>query len=446
VKGGLSVKSHNRARLMLALAMTVFGTIPLFVRHIPVTSAELALYRAVLASLFLGIGLPVTGKLSGKIPEKGTGKKALLLLFLSGAAMGINWILLFQSYRYTTVTVSTLSYYFAPVIVTVVSPVLFRERMTSRQIFCSVMAALGLVLVVLSDSGDGGASSHITGILYGLGAAVFYAAVVILNKFIRSTDGIRRTFFQFISAVIVLVPYVAVTEGLRIPVLDGTGLVCLLVVGLVHTGLTYCLYFSAVKEMSGQEASILSYLDPLTAVVLSAAVLGEKMTLPGIAGGLMILGFTFWNELGGAGKRERPWRSVIKTALYWIWHLSWGIIQTTAGFILFVICSAKGGKHRIYRGAVVTSWKKPESASVGPFLFLSDSLAGGYYERVLAHEFGHSVQSLILGPLYLPAVGLPSYLWCNLRYFRFLRQRTGRSYYSVYPENWADRLGGVKGE
>lgn len=132
---------------------------------------------------------------------------------------------------------------------------------------------------------------------------------------------------------------------------------------------------------------------------------------------------------------------MIKIVLYWLWQLSWGGIQTLAGLILFLICSLAGGSHLFYKGAVVTTWKKPTSASVGPFLFLSESLKGASCDRVLAHEYGHSIQSLILGPLYLFAVGVPSFLWCNLPYFRRMRQKTGKSYYSVYPENWADRLG-----
>ena len=134
---------------------------------------------------------------------------------------------------------------------------------------------------------------------------------------------------------------------------------------------------------------------------------------------------------------------MIKIILYWLWQLSWGFIQTAAGFIMFLLCSLSGENHSFYKGAVVTGWKKPTSASVGPFLFLSESLRGASYDRVLAHEYGHSLQSLILGPLYLFAVGVPSFIWCNLPYFQRMRKTKGKSYYSVYPENWADRLGKI---
>jgi len=112
-------------RAMLIAAMTVFGTLGPFVRNIPVASGELALYRAVLAALLLGSFFLLTGQ---KIHLKAI-RKELPLLLLSGAAMGFNWILLFEAYKYTTVSVATLSYYFAPVIVTAVCPVLFKEKM-----------------------------------------------------------------------------------------------------------------------------------------------------------------------------------------------------------------------------------------------------------------------------------------------------------------------------
>ena len=287
--------THNRARAMMAFAGFVFGTLALFTRNIAVASSELALYRAVLASLLLGGYL----LLSRQKVDFASIKKQLPLLLLSGAAMGFNWILLFEAYRYTTVAVATLSYYFASVIVTVACPILFRERLTKKQILCFAMSTLGLVLITgIGDLSAG--SAHGKGILFGLGAASLYATVVLLNKFIRGVGDIPRCLFQFLSAILVLTPYVAMTSGFHPGVLDGTGWVCLLVVGLFHTGVTYCLYFSALKDLSGQEASILSYVDPLVAVLISVLVLGESMTPVQMLGGALILGFTLWNETSGS--------------------------------------------------------------------------------------------------------------------------------------------------
>lgn len=279
-------------RAMLIAAMTVFGTLGLFVRHIPVSSGELALYRAILAAAMLGGYFLITRQ---KMGAKNLGRE-LVLLLASGGAMGFNWILLFEAYKYTTVSVATLSYYFAPVIVTALCPLLFREKMGAKQWICFAMSTLGIVLI--TGIGDLGSGSHLKGILFGLGAAAFYATVILLNKFIKGVAGIQRTFLQFLAAIAVLVPYVLCTDGIHPEVLDGMGWVNLLIVGMIHTGVTYCLYFSALKELPGQEAAILSYIDPLVAVLISVFVLGESMTVPQIIGGVLILGFTLWNEVG----------------------------------------------------------------------------------------------------------------------------------------------------
>ena len=285
------MKKLLNPRLMLVLSMAIFGTLGPFVRNIPVSSGELALYRAVLAAVLIAVFLAVTGQ---KIPFASIRKEVPLLL-ASGIAMGINWILLFEAYKYTTVSAATLSYYFAPVIVTVVCPILFREKLTGRQILCFVMSTAGLVLI--TGIGDMGNGKDLIGILFGLGAAVFYASVILLNKFIRNVEGIHRTFLQFVAAVVVLLPYVLLSGGITIGTLGGIGWVNLLIVGLIHTGVTYCMYFSSLKELPGQKAAILSYIDPLVAVLVSVTVLGETMTIWQGIGGILILGFTLWNEI-----------------------------------------------------------------------------------------------------------------------------------------------------
>lgn len=280
------------SRLMLIASMVIFGTIGLFRRNIDISSGELAFYRAVLAAVFIGIFLLITGN---RIPF-GKIKKQLPILIISGIAMAFNWILLFEAYNYTTVSAATLSYYFAPVIVTVLCPFLFKEKMGIKQWICFIMSTVGIVLITGTGSSEAG-NNHFLGIAFGLGAACLYATVIILNKFTKDVDGIHRTFIQFVSAVAALLPYVFMTDGINIHTLDMKGLALLLTVGIVHTGITYCMYFSSLKDLSGQKAAILSYIDPLVAVVCSVTVLHEEIGEPQIIGGVLILGFTLWNEL-----------------------------------------------------------------------------------------------------------------------------------------------------
>ena len=284
------MKKENVSKILMAAAMFIFGTLAPFVRNISVSSGELALYRAVLAALLVGAFLLLTRQ---PLPIRSI-KKELLLLLLSGAAMGVNWILLFEAYKYTTVSVATLSYYFAPVIVMVICPLLFRERMSLKQILCFVFSTAGLVLITGTA---GGGSQDLLGILFGLGAACLYATVMLLNKFIKGVTGLHRTFIQFLSAVVVLLPYVACSGGFTLSGLSQKGWIALLVVGLVHTGITYCMYFSALKELPGQEVAILSYVDPLVAVLVSVVWLRETITVPQVIGGALILGFTLLSEI-----------------------------------------------------------------------------------------------------------------------------------------------------
>lgn len=286
------MKKIKSARMMLIASMTIFGTLGLFVRNISVSSGELALYRAVLAAMLIAIYLLATKQ---KIPVRAI-KKEIPLLLVSGVAMGINWILLFEAYKYTTISAATLSYYFAPVIVTAVCPVLFREKLTVKQIICFFMSTLGLVMITgIGDAGKSG--TDLLGIFFGTGAAAFYAAVILLNKFIKNVEGIHRTFLQFLSAIVTLIPYVAATSGVTLGGMDGMGWICLLIVGFIHTGVTYCMYFSSLKELPGQKAAILSYIDPLVAVLVSVLLMNETMTIWQFVGGGLILGFTLWNEM-----------------------------------------------------------------------------------------------------------------------------------------------------
>ena len=292
------MKFFKNPKLLLVISMIVFGTIGLFVKYIPLSSGEIALYRAILAIILLGIFLLITKQ---KIDIK-TIKKDLLLLLISGMAMGINWILLFEAYNYTSVSVATLSYYFAPVLVMVVSPILFKEKLSILQIICFVGSTIGLVLLTgISDLN--GNNDHFKGIILGILAAIFYATVIILNKFIKGVSGVNRTFLQFVSSIIVLLPYVLLTSGINVLKLEGVSWIYLLIIGIIHTGICYCMYFSSVKELRGQEVAILSYIDPLVAVIVSLVFLSESMNVYQIIGGILILGFSLFNEIVNSKER-----------------------------------------------------------------------------------------------------------------------------------------------
>ena len=287
------------SRIEFIGCMAIFGTIGLFRRLVPLSSEAVAFLRAFLAACLIGIYFIVKKE---KLNLKSLGK-SLWLIVLSGAAMGFNWVLLFEAYNYTTISIATLSYYFAPVLVIVFSPVLLKEKLTLKQICCFIAATLGLVLII-GVSGKGG-SSNITGIMYGLGAAVLYASVILLNKFLGEIPGIHRTFLQFIVCIIVLFPYVMLKGGFHFELLDTQSTIIMLVIGFFLTGIPYCLYFSSMSYVSGQELSILSYIDPLVACIVSVLFLNESLSIMQVIGGVILIGATLFNELNIGTKPEK---------------------------------------------------------------------------------------------------------------------------------------------
>lgn len=285
------MEKNLKSKIIFIISMVIFGTIAVFVKAINVSSGEIALYRAILAALIIGLYLLIT-KQRIQIKEV---KKDLALIAISGMLMGFNWIFLFEAYKYTTVSVSTLAYYFAPIIVMIVCPLLLKEKLTKKQIICFILSTIGLVLIIgISDLSLN--SRHTIGVLLGLSAALFYAAVIIINKYIKSISGMHRTLIQFLAAIIVLFPYVLITSGITINNLKINGWICLLIVGIVHTGITYCAYFSSLKNLNGQTVALLSYIDPFVAVLISF-LMNEKMTFLQIIGGILIILGTILNEI-----------------------------------------------------------------------------------------------------------------------------------------------------
>lgn len=274
-----------RARLSLIASMCIFGTIGILRRYLPVPSGFLAMFRGVFGALFLLLLVRLRGRRLSRESIRANGWR----LCVSGALIGINWILMFEAYRYTTVATATLCYYMAPVFTLIAAPIFLGERLTKRKCACVAAALLGMVLVSDMAHAKLSGSSEWRGILCALGAAVIYAAVVLLNKRIHGVGGYDKTIVQLGTAGVVLIPYVLLTGDLQRVVLTPTVIVLLLVAGLVHTGCAYSLYFGSMDALPAHTLALLSYLDPVIAVTLSALLLREPMTVAQALGALLIL-------------------------------------------------------------------------------------------------------------------------------------------------------------
>ena len=282
-----------KSKLMNLSAMLIFGTIALFVRNINLTSPEIAVFRGIIGSIFLFGGIIFSKeKTSFQVM-----KKNLPVLTVSGLLVGENWIFLFEAYKYTTVSIATLSYYCAPIFVTILAPVVLKEKITLKKFLCVCLAMVGMLCIVGANKNNSiGEYNHFLGITYGLSAAIFYAGVILLNKFIKGLGGVETTVSQLVLASLLLFPYVAITTGFNFSKMTGISWVYLILLGIIHTGIAYVLYFSSLKNLKSNTIAILSYIDPITAVLISSLFLGEKMTVFQIIGGVLILGSTFISE------------------------------------------------------------------------------------------------------------------------------------------------------
>lgn len=285
----------NKAKLELIASMFIFGTIGIFVRHIPLPSSMIALVRGFVGAFFVLLFVYLK---KSKL-DKAAIRKNFVMLALSGAFIGINWILLFESYHYTTVATATLCYYMQPIFVILASPILLKEKLTPKKVICVLVALVGMVFVSGVLQTGIPALSEAKGILYGLGAALFYATVVLMNKKITNISAYDKTIMQLGMGAIVLSPYVMLTQNFATATLSMTPSLwaLLLFVGLVHTGVAYALYFDSMKDLKAQTIAIFSYIDPIVAIILSALLLKENMGLYGVIGAVLVLGSTFISEL-----------------------------------------------------------------------------------------------------------------------------------------------------
>ena len=285
----------NKAKLELIASMFIFGTIGIFVRHIPLPSSMIALVRGFVGAFFVLLFVYLK---KSKL-DKAAIRKNFVMLALSGAFIGINWILLFESYHYTTVATATLCYYMQPIFVILASPILLKEKLTPKKVICVLVALVGMVFVSGVLQTGIPALSEAKGILYGLGAALFYATVVLMNKKITNISAYDKTIMQLGMGAIVLSPYVMLTQNFATATLSMTPSLWALLLfgGLVHTGVAYALYFDSMKDLKAQTIAIFSYIDPIVAIILSALLLKENMGLYGVIGAVLVLGSTFISEL-----------------------------------------------------------------------------------------------------------------------------------------------------
>ena len=284
---------ERKARLQLIFTMLLFGTIGTLSRYIDMPSSVIALGRAFFSVLTIILILALRRqKLDWDDIKRNIG-----WLTLSSVFMCCNWVCQFEAFKYTTIAVSTLCYYMQPVFYILAAAIVIKEKLSPRKLVCVAVAFCGMIFVsgVLQT---GFHISELKGVLFGIAGGFFYAMVVLINKYMKDISPVNTTIMQMALVSLIMLPYSAATGGLAAARVTTVGIICLIVLGALHTGIAYIIYFDAVNKLSAQTVGILSYIDPVEAVLLSAFFLKEPITIWTVIGAVMILGATAVSELG----------------------------------------------------------------------------------------------------------------------------------------------------
>ena len=271
--------------------MLLFGTIGTLSRVIDMPSSIICFGRALFGALVILILIPMR---NGRFDTEAIRRNAGWLL-LSSTFMCFNWICQFEAYKYTTIAAGTLCYYMQPVFYILAATIVLKEKLSPRKIVCVLIAFCGMIFVsgVLQT---GFHISELKGIIFAVTGGFFYAMVVLINKYMKDISPVDTTVAQLMLVTIIMLPYSAVTGAFGEVKVTAAGIICLLILGILHTGIGYIIYFDAVNKLPAQTVGILSYIDPVEAVMLSAFLLKEPVTIYTLIGAVMILGATAVSE------------------------------------------------------------------------------------------------------------------------------------------------------
>ena len=288
VCGGVNENTMKKAYFKYIFALLLFGSNGIVASNIHLSSYEIVFWRTLIGSLLLiGIFFATNQKVTF-IKEK----TDTLFVALSGMAMGMSWMFLYEAYNQIGVSLASLSYYCGPVIVMALSPIVFKEKMTTYKIISFITVLIGIFLINGTAAGE---KLKIFGIFCGLMSAVMYSFMVILNKKSKKVQGLENAIIQLLMSFLTVAVFVGVRTGYQISI-SSTDLGWSILLGILNTGIGCYFYFSSIGKLSVQTVAICGYLEPLSAVILASFILGEKMLAVQIVGAVLIIGGAVFGE------------------------------------------------------------------------------------------------------------------------------------------------------
>lgn len=294
----------KKERLKLTLISATFGTVGLFTHFIPLSSAAIVFYRALLGGAFIVVMM----KFSGIDIDIKSMRDNLIVLIFTGFFMALNWVLQFEAFKVSSVAIGTVCYNMMPIFLLIIASYMFNEKITLKSRICILIATIGVILVS-NVVNVGFKSNEVLGCVYGILGAIFYALIVTFNRKLNQIETHDKVIFQFMFSAFVMFFYVLFIEKNSL-MFDKNlsynakvlGAICMIVLSFFHTGFCYVHYFNAVSRLKAETVAILTYIDPVVALFLSYFVLKENMTALQFLGAVMILGSTLFNELSKTSK------------------------------------------------------------------------------------------------------------------------------------------------
>ena len=293
------MKNLKLARIEYIIAMIIYGTCGIISKYIDVSSGFIVFSRAIIGSIIIIIYLLIRRKKIDFVAIK----KNLLWLILSGACIGCNWMCLFSSYNYVSVSISSLCNYLAPALFIIAAIILFKEKISIKKIICVVVALFGIIL--LSGIINSNNNVNFLGIILGLGAAIFYLGILVFNKFIGELDPFVKALIELMVVSVVTAPYAFISLDYTKEIFSLNNVLLLITLGIIHTGLAYILYLGSMFYLPSQSIAIFSYFEPVIAVLLSYFLLKEDLSIYGWIGGALILGSTLIYEILNEKERKK---------------------------------------------------------------------------------------------------------------------------------------------
>lgn len=279
----------KKAYIKHLVSMLMFGTNGIVASKILLNSYEIVFLRTLLGSILLLLLFVLFG---GKFTFL-KNKKDFLFIALSGLAMGTSWMFLYEAYQEIGISIGTLVYYCGPVIVMIMSPFMFNEKLTRTKIVGFIVVVIGLFLI---NGGAEGGKTALWGMICGIMSAVTYFFMVTFNKKSTKITGMENCVIQLTVSFMTVTAFMILKQGLSID-LSEVNWFAVILLGFINTGIGCYLYFSSLSDLPVQSVAVMGYIEPLSAVLFSALFLSETMSTFQIAGAVCIIGGAMMGEL-----------------------------------------------------------------------------------------------------------------------------------------------------